>query len=448
MYAEKSAHGAQRENYAGNPTGFRRLTPNLLRVDLTAEGFTGLPADLTSPGQLLAALKAAAPRLGIGPRLVHAVDWLFRFTQPGDWTGGSRPIVWPSAAMQQEALGLSPTQVKAINRLLIDAGILTMKDSPNGKRYGKRDGKGRIVEAYGFDLSPIAVRHGEFVRLAEEARLEREAMRRLRRRATIARKGITQILETVAEYGLADELWVRLARDSAAITRALREVSRPEEMEQGVGSLERRQNEGRRELESLLEVVDSDPKGTENRPHYTTTTEALNPKDTVIAIDTCSFSGGDSGADSKQPVQLESSGQGRGLRLKPSELARLAPRLKVYLRREEPSWPDIVDAADLLRRDLDVSKPLWGDACQAMGREMAALALAIVSTKDPTHFKTTPGGYFHGMVDRHRAGLLNLDRTVWGLRRAAEPSLSEKPSSRVGGFPSKSKPDPIDHDRW
>ena len=50
------------------------------------------------PGQLLAAFKAAAPQLGMSPRLVHAVDWLFRFTQPQDWERGGRPIVWPSAS--------------------------------------------------------------------------------------------------------------------------------------------------------------------------------------------------------------------------------------------------------------------------------------------------------------------------------------------------------------
>ncbi len=48
---------------------------------------------------------------------------------------------------------------------------------------------------------------------------------------------------------------------------------------------------------------------------------------------------------------------------------RLAPRLKPYLHRPDPSWPGIVDAADWLRHDLDVSKPLWGEACLAMGRE-------------------------------------------------------------------------------
>ena len=78
----------------------------------------------------------------------------------------------------------------------------------------------------------------------------------------------------------------------------------------------------------------------------------------------------------------------------------------------------MVDAAAFLRSDLDVSKSLWGDACLAMGREQAAIAIGIVSTKDPEHFRTTAGGYFHGMVTKAKAGALNLDRTLWALRRA------------------------------
>src|ERR1700727_3069121 len=153
--AMESAHAASGGRYAGHPTGFRRFTPVLLAADHTAARFDGMPDGVTVPGQLLAAFKAAAPRLGLSLRLVHAVDWLFRFTQPQDWGRGGRAIVWPSASMQQEALGLSATRVKAINRALIEAGLITMKDSPNGKRYGRRDPRGNIVEAYGFDLSPI-----------------------------------------------------------------------------------------------------------------------------------------------------------------------------------------------------------------------------------------------------------------------------------------------------
>jgi replication initiation protein RepC len=68
--------------------------------------------------------------------------------------------------------------------------------------------------------------------------------------------------------------------------------------------------------------------------------------------------------------------------IRPDELVRLTPKLKPYLRRSTPTWPDLVDAADWLRHDLGVSKHLWGDACLTMGRELAAVALAIVSTKE------------------------------------------------------------------
>jgi hypothetical protein len=73
-----------------------------------------------------------------------------------------------------------------------------------------------------------------------------------------------------------------------------------------------------------------------------------------------------------------------------------------------PVWPEIVDAADWLRVELGVSTLLWGEACIAMGRQQAAIAIAIVSTKPAGHFRSTPGGYFHGMVAKAKAGDLKL----------------------------------------
>ena len=432
---------AQRGSFAPTPTGFRRLTPGLLHADRTAESFAGLPDGVAVHGQLLAACKAAAPRLGLSPRLVHAVDWLFRFTQPQDWGRGGRPIVWPSASMQQEALGLSATRVKAINRALIEAGLITMKDSPNGKRYGRRDPRGTIVEAYGFDLSPIAARHAAFVRLAEAAREERELMGRLRRRATIARKGITQILETAAEHGFQGEEWLRLARDTQGLAKALRGHDRPETMALGVESLERRQKAARERLEGLLQTVDSAPLGSENGPHQSTYKPTLDPhQDTVIADKQRSEPAGQAVSSSVAPVRREPAEKGRVLKLHPDELVRLAPRLRPYLRRPSPTWPEVVDAADWLRHELDVSKPLWGEACLAMGREQAAIALAVVSTKEPGHFRTTAGGYFHGMVAKAKAGALNLDRTLWAMRRANEPKLRSQSATGGGGCRPSERP--------
>jgi replication initiation protein RepC len=428
MDIDISAHGAPRGSFAHAPTGFRRMTPGLLKADRVAESFAGLPEGVKSPRQLLAALKAAAPRLGISPRIVHAVDWLFRFTQPQDWEPGSRPIVWPSASMQEEALGLSATQVKDTNRRLIELGLITMKDSPNGKRYGRRHEKtGHIIEAYGFDLAPIAMRHAEFMRLAEEGRAERAAMGRLRRRATIARKAIIQILETAQEYGFEGEEWITLAHETSALVRALRDVERPDDMEPGVKSLERRQRAAREHLEILLGVVDSVPKGPENRPHQYSYKPSLDPiQDTVITAKDCSGEGEEADPRSPAPEQRQRSNKGMVHGIRPDELPRLTPKLKPYLRRPNPAWPDIIDAADWLRHDLGVSKSLWGDACLAMGRELAAVALAIVSSKEVAHFQTSPGGYFHGMVTKAKAGELHLERTVWALRRASEPEYHQR----------------------
>lgn len=434
----ESAPGAQRPGLPHRPSGLRRLSLAMLETSKIAEEFKGTAGGqgATRPGQVLAAFKAAAPHLGLSPRVVHAIDWLFTFTQPQDWCEGSRPIVWPSAALQRDTLGIGPTQAKALNRHLTELGLVTMKDSPNGKRYGRRDRHGRIIEAYGFDLSPLFTRMAEFQEIAEQGRALRDQMRQLRRRTTIARNGLLQILETVEEQGLSDAIWQALEAEARALASSLKSVERVEEMEFGVLSLERRQREARERLENQIaaatppvpEPVDSDPKGAENRPHiYNYKTNPNPEQDTVTASEGSKSGGAGTGTheraaawrkepDPGKAGAAERTDTGTVLRIKPEELVRLAPRLRSYLATSAPAWPDIVEAADWLRHDLKVSKPLWGDACLAMGREQAAIALAIVSAKPESHFTASPGSYFHGMVKRAQTGQLNLARTIWGLR--------------------------------
>src|SRR3984957_2917192 len=126
----ESALGAQGMSSARGPNGLRRLSLAMLATGKMAEDFKGTEAGqgATRPGQVLAAFKAAAPHLGFSPRVVHAIDWLFTFTQPQDWCEGSRPIVWPSAELQRAALGLGVSQAKAINRHLVELGLVVMKD--------------------------------------------------------------------------------------------------------------------------------------------------------------------------------------------------------------------------------------------------------------------------------------------------------------------------------
>ena len=242
----------------------------------------------------------------------------------------------------------------------------------------------------------------------------------------------------MAELERIDGDWERLDDEARRLAQSLQKVDRIEEMALGVVGLERRQREARDRLESLIapinhpqedhvESVDIDPKGPEYRPHNTTTNESSNSKNTVIASEE-SESGASGSATKSEPAATHDGWRSAGtvkpprtdygtvMRMHTDELVRLAPRLRPYLRTSTPTWSDIVEAAYWVRHDLGVSKPLWGEACLTMGREEAAIAIAIVSSKPAEHFRTNPARYFFGMVAKAKAGELNLGRTVWGLR--------------------------------
>lgn len=103
--------------------------------------------------------------------------------------------------------------------------------------------------------------------------------------------------------------------------------------------------------------------------------------------------------------------------LHPDEMVRLAPQLKPYLRRPDPTWPEIWDAADWLRHELDVSKSLWGEACLAMGRSEAWVAIAC------HRLAARPGGRL--VISFGLGGLVEK------LRKSEGASLKTSPASIV-----------------
>ena len=383
-----------------------------------ADAFTGVPRGTAKPFLFLAAFQEAEPYLGLPVHATKLVSWLVKKTQPQDWEEGSRPIAWPPSREQEEFLGLSKSPGKSLNRTLFEAGIFVIRDDPQGQRYGRREKKtNRIVEAYGFDLSPLAQRYDEFVRKAADAKIERQRMKELRRRVTIARRTICQIGEELAATGAVPAEWDGLAGEVAALVTEARRADGSEELTPIVRSLERQLSEAQVHLPAACRPVSNDPEGPENRlPNTTTTLKNSNLTDTVIANQESSL---------VEPSVLER----RTLRApqmfpeylglkSPASLVDLAPRLAPYLppRVRDISWPAIIEAADWLRGEMDISPGLWARACQAMGREYAAVALALVSTRPAEHFTSGAGGYFAGMLKKYERGELHLAASLWKLR--------------------------------
>ena len=119
-----------------------------------------------SKKKVLSAFKPALPLLNLSMSATRLIEYLVFLTQPTDWSDGN-PIAWPSNHTLQSMLGVGHSQLRNLSRELQENGLVVMCDSTNGRRYGRRDEAGHLIEAYGFDLTPLLERVDEFDQLAK-----------------------------------------------------------------------------------------------------------------------------------------------------------------------------------------------------------------------------------------------------------------------------------------
>lgn len=390
--------------------GLRRLPALAIATSIRIEGFTGLTG--RTPGQCLAAFKRASAHLGLSATARDLLDQLMAFSQPQDWQEGRRPIVWPSNATLAQALALSERSVRRLLAQLIAAGVIAARDSPQGRRFGRRDAKGQIVEAFGFDLSPLAQRCEEFQALAATARAERSRQAALRRRLTIAIKAIRQIAETALDLGLDDRDWRAWLDETHAL--ALAATGTPlAQLERTIHVLEDERRQGEATLlEALAKpcgkvVKESAWADSHDRPITTTTEPPRSLKGNEDRQeDSNGPASGASGSDDREEEEEPPAAT-------PSFVLRVSPPLQAWIGTSRPTWGQVVEAADRLRRSLRISHSAWAEACQVLGRYGAATAIAIIAAKR-TQIQS-PGGYLRAMVARARRGELYLVRSLYGL---------------------------------
>lgn len=101
-------------------------------------------------------------------------------------------------------LGMLPGQCLSRHiAALVEAGFVSRRDSPNGKRYARKDNDGAINDAFEFSLAPLLARANEIEERAAEVDRERFEVRKLRERLTICRRDIAKLIEIALEEGVA-----------------------------------------------------------------------------------------------------------------------------------------------------------------------------------------------------------------------------------------------------
>ncbi|MER9496321.1 replication initiation protein RepC, partial [Mesorhizobium sp. M0320] len=171
-------------------TGWRHSAP-VVPVALSEESDT----DRTD---LFHAAHLAVQALALKPACRYVLDQLVGCYR-GEPVGG-RLLVWPSNEFLEERTGLSERTIRYVVAALLSAGVLSAKDSANGKRFAIRSKAGQIVDAYGLDLSPLLARRKEFLGKVAIMKTELERRRRLFDEITISRRAAEEALRSIEEW--------------------------------------------------------------------------------------------------------------------------------------------------------------------------------------------------------------------------------------------------------
>ena len=111
-----------------------------------------------------------------------------------------RLLVWPSNARLVATTGLSERAIRNAIRTMIELRLVIPKDSPNGKRYAIRDEAGAVIDAFGFDLTPVYARRKEWAESVAEQKRLKEFLKRRFDEITICRRASEEALSALAQH--------------------------------------------------------------------------------------------------------------------------------------------------------------------------------------------------------------------------------------------------------
>ena len=433
----------------GPPSGIRKLGTGSLRADSLLDAYASR-STYPSRSEASGAFKRAAPFLGHDSKTLTLVDYLISLTQAQDWEGGAI-TVWPSNARLCHVFGCVERTIQVQLAELHEAGLIAWIDTPSRRRYGLRDEKGRIREAYGIDLRPLAARYEEFCRTAEAAEAEYQERKALKRLASIARQKVEQICDAAMAFQPHDPSdWLQWAARAATLGRAALDTSDNELLKTLLQQLKDLQQACLKAFKDLAEThsdvsgkaEDSRYPESQDSPITFTKLPALREKQCGAPND--SRRAGEAENPHFQPPNLAADRSPqplstpdhppenafervhahlRAYRINPSMLAEasapLAQALWTVSPGERTAWRDVVDSASALLPQLGISQNAWGEACHEISREGAAVAVAIIAAKHEAGSVRRPGGYLRWMTREIAAGgVLDLGPKVYGLRAA------------------------------
>ena len=388
------------------PFGRRPMTLALVRRrTATADIKPGKTAD---KWKIFRDASAAMEMLGIQSNSLAVLDALLSFYPDNELRQDAQLIVFPSnAQLALRAHGLAGATLRRHIAMLVESGLIFRKDSANGKRYARKNGAGQVESAFGFDLSPLLARSEELAMMAQQVMANRATFRKLKESLTICRRDVRKLITAAMEEGAegdwqaAEDVYVALVGRIPRVPTLADITAILEEMQML-----------HQETVSRLEIQANSGNSSTNRAHserhiQNSNTEPFNELEPRSETE--------QGAKPSE-MALTKSEPMKAFPL--SVVLKACPTISDY----GPggaigNWRDLMSAAVVVRSVLGVSPSAYQDACETMGQEHAAAAIACILER--ANFINSAGGYLRDLTRRTERGEFSLGPMIMALLKAS-----------------------------
>jgi replication initiation protein RepC len=384
------------------PFGRRPLT--LAHVATRMAASARLPEKAVHKWKIFRAICTARPQLGVSERALSVLNALLTFHPETTLTGEDELVVFPSnEQLSLRAHGMPASTLRRHLAVLVDAGLIARRDSPNGKRYARKNRAGAIELAFGFDLSPLVVRSDEIENLAKEVEAEARALKLARERITLCRRDIAKMIATGIEEGVVmggagqgPASWQEIHATFRALVEEIPRTATREQLEPMADFLSAFADDVLKLLETHIKT--ENPSGNESQTERHI--QNSNPEP-LIEVEPSLREGRAERAEpnSRIPAATE--------RTYPLGMVLSAcPDIVDYAKGGIANWRDFLATAAVVRPMLGISPSAWEEARTVMGEAEAAVVVACLLQRSSTI--QSAGGYLRELTRKAGEGEFSL----------------------------------------
>ena len=391
------------------PFGRRPMTLALVRRQVETSSIK--PGKTADKWKVFRDASEARALLGLQDRSLAVLGALLSFYPENELRQDAQLIVFPSnAQLTLRAHGIAGATLRRHLALLIEAGLIVRKDSANGKRYARKDKDGAIDSAFGFDLSPLLLRVDELALMAQQVVADRFALRRAKENLTICRRDVRKLITAAIEEGASGD-WVNI---EAMYISLLGRIPRSPTLTDVNAVLEEMELL-QQEVINLLEMQQKDENISTNAAHNGRHIQNSNTESTNEFEPSSRKEQGAEAVRNDRPKRepVRNFPLGMVMRACP-EIAMYGPGGAIG------SWREMMGAAVVVRSMLGVSPSAYQEACEVMGPENAAVAMACILER--TGHINSPGGYLRDLTRKAARGEFSLGPMLMALLKSASDS--------------------------